>query len=237
LREAIEDELEAVMPGSLRVLRPADDSGMSSGPLSMALLDVDEIERHLLVDRVSQRFNASYDAVLKPLTCRIRRDAADQEQMSLSDNPFRPATIIKAISLSWHASEFDPMAVEDFLGVLDPRHGIDWAPLYAGLTETLVRAGFTAKPVHRIKRTSGTDSGMRRCTMAVRPLPAPGRRLVLRPTARWRPVMRSSQRRQPGARSATQHGRARARFPAETGLRAYAGRPAVRGCRWRAGWW
>ena len=158
LRECIEDELEAVMPGALRALRPADDSGLSSGPLSMALLDVDEIERHLLVDRIAQRFNASYDAALKPLTVAIGV-LLQQEQLALSDNPFRPATVIKAFSLAWHASEFDPMAVEDFLSVLDPRHGIDWAPLYAGLTETLVRAGFTAKPVHRIKRSSGADSG------------------------------------------------------------------------------
>ena len=158
LREAIEDELEAVMPGALRVLRPADENGESSGPLSMALLDVDEIERHLLVDRVAQRFNAAYDAALKPLTVAVGV-MLHQEQLSLSDNPFRPAAVIKALSLAWHASGFDPLAVEDFLSVLDPRHGIDWAPLYAALTETLVRAGFTAKPVHRIKRASGADSG------------------------------------------------------------------------------
>lgn len=158
LRETIEDELEAVMPGALRLLRPADDSGMSTGPLSMALLDVDEIERHLLVDRVSQRFNASYDAALKPLTLAVGV-MLQREQLPLTDNPLRPAAIIRAYSLAWHASEFDPMAVEDFLAALDPRHGIDWAPLYAGLTETLVRAGFTARPVHRIKRTGGTDSG------------------------------------------------------------------------------
>jgi hypothetical protein len=158
LREAIEDELEAVVPGALRLLRPVDESGMSSGPLSMALLDVDEIERHLLVDRVSQRFNASYDAALKPLTAAVGV-LLQQEQLPLSDNPFRPAAIIRAYSLAWHASEFDPLAAEDFLGALDPRHAIDWAPLYAGLTETLVRAGYTAKPVHRIKRTGGADSG------------------------------------------------------------------------------
>ena len=158
LREAIEDELEAVMPGVLMVLRPVDESGLSTGPLSMALLDVDEIERHLLVDRVAQLFNTSYDAVLKPLTQSMGA-LLHQDNFSLADNPFRPATFIRAFSLAWHASEFDPLAVEDFLSVLNPRHGIDWAPLYAGLTETLVRAGFTARPVHRIKRSAGGDSG------------------------------------------------------------------------------
>lgn len=158
LREAVEDELEAVMPGTLKELRPADSSGHSSGPLSMALLDVDEIERHLLVDRVAQRFNNAYDAVLKPLTQSMGA-LLRQEDFSLADNPFRPATFIRALSLAWHASGFDPMAVEDFLTVQDPRHGVDWAPLYAGLTETLVRAGFTAREVHRIRRASGSEPG------------------------------------------------------------------------------
>jgi Protein of unknown function (DUF1631) len=157
LREAIEDDLEAVMPGALRVLRPVDTAGASTGPLSMALLDVDQIERHLLVDRVSQLFNASYDAALKPLTQSMGA-LLRQDGFSLSDNPFRPATLIRAFSLTWHACEFDPMAAEDFLSVLNPRHGIDWAPLYAALTETLVRAGFTARPVHRIKRAATGES-------------------------------------------------------------------------------
>ena len=157
LREAIEDELEAVMPGALSVLRPVDASGQSTGPLSMALLDVDEIERHLLVDRVSQQFNASYEAGLKPLTQSMGA-LLRQDNLSLSDNPFRPATLIRAFSLTWHASGFDPIAAEDFLSVLEPRHGIDWAPLYAALTETLVRAGFTARPVHRIKRAASGEA-------------------------------------------------------------------------------
>jgi hypothetical protein len=158
LREAIEDEVEAVLPGALSVLRPVDASGLSTGPLSMALLDVDEIERHLLVDRVSQLFNARYDALLKPLTQSMGA-LLRQDHFSLSDNPFRPTTLIRAYSLAWHASEFDPMAAEDFLGVLSPQNVPDWTLLYTGLTETLVRAGFTAKPVHRIKRASGADSG------------------------------------------------------------------------------
>ena len=68
LRQAIEDEIEAILPGSLKILRPAGESGDSSGLSSLALLDVDEIERHLLVDRISQRFNARYDAQLPALT-------------------------------------------------------------------------------------------------------------------------------------------------------------------------
>ncbi len=51
LRESIEDEVEAVMPGALSVLRPAAGSDNSSGPSSMALLDVDEIERRGLAPR------------------------------------------------------------------------------------------------------------------------------------------------------------------------------------------
>ncbi len=160
LRESIEDEVEAVMPGALRVLRPAADTDDLSGPSSMALLDVDEIERHLLVDRVAQRFNNRYEAPLKALTVSIGA-LLRQDEFTLADNPFRPASLVRAFLIAWHSSAFDPMAAEDFVSALEPQCSIDWTPLYTDLTAMLVRAGYSAKPVHRIKRGAagaGTDS-------------------------------------------------------------------------------
>ena len=164
LREAIEDEIEAILPGSLKILRPADEFGISSGLSSMALLDVDEIERHLLVDRVSQRFNARYDAQLPAFTLSVGA-LFGQDEFTLSDNPFRPATLIRAHALAWRLSEFEPTVVEDFISVFDPKPCGDWAPLYVALTENLVRAGFVPRSAHRIKRASGADA-----------VPAAGRR-------------------------------------------------------------
>ena len=157
LREAIEDEIEAILPGSLKILRPTDETGVSSGLSSMALLDVDEIERHLLVDRISQRFNARYDPQLPAFTLSVGALFA-QDEFTLTDNPFRPATLIRAHALAWRLSEFDPAVVEDFISVFDPRPCGDWAPLYATLTETLVRAGFVARSAHRIRRAPGADA-------------------------------------------------------------------------------
>ena len=153
LRESIEEQLDSVVPGIFGTSRSAE----SSGPRSLALLDVDEIERHLLVDRVAQGFNARYDPKLVPLTQCVGM-LLRQEDFSFSDNPFRPAAFIHAFSIAWYNSEFDPAAAEDFVSALEPGCSIDWAPLYASLTETLVRAGFSAQPVHRIKRTTGGDS-------------------------------------------------------------------------------
>ncbi len=155
LRESIEDEVEAVMPGALRVLRPATDMDELSGPSSMALLDVDEIERHLLVDRVAQRFNSRYEAPLKALTVSVGA-LLRQDEFALVDNPFRPASLIRAFLIAWHSSAFDPAAAEDFVSVLEPQCSIDWTPLYTDLTAMLVRAGYSAKPMHRIKRTAGS---------------------------------------------------------------------------------
>ncbi len=160
LRESIEDEVEAVMPGALRVLRPAADSDELSGPSSMALLDVDEIERHLLVDRVAQRFNNRYEVPLKALTVSIGA-LLRQDEFTLADNPFRPASLVRAFLIAWHSSAFDPMAAEDFVSALEPQCSIDWTALYTDLTAMLVRAGYSAKPVHRIKRGAaggGADS-------------------------------------------------------------------------------
>lgn len=157
LKESIEEELESVLPGSLAELRPSAQADDTGGPISMALLDVDEVERHLLVDRVSQRFNVRYDAHLGPLTQSLGVLFRIQD-MSLADNPFRPATLVRAFSWAWQKAEFEAEAAEDFVLALEPRHGIDWSPLYAALTEMLVRAGFSAKPVHRIKRAAGGES-------------------------------------------------------------------------------
>ncbi len=158
LREAIEDDIEAVLPGSLRILRPAG-SDDSTGPSSMALLDVDEIERHLLVDRVAQKFNNRYEAQLKALTTSVAA-LLRQDEFDLADNPFRPGCLLRAFLMAWHGSDFDPAAAEDFVGALEPDCSIDWAPLYADLTAMLVRAGFSANTVHRIRRTVGGDSGL-----------------------------------------------------------------------------
>lgn len=158
LREAIEDEVEAVLPGALRVLRPVAESDDLSGPSSMALLDVDEIERHLLVDRVAQRFNSRYEAQLKALTVSVGA-LLRQDEFALVDNPFRPASLVRAFLMAWHSSAFDPAAEEDFVSALDPQCSIDWAPLYTDLTAMLVRAGFSAKPMHRIKRSTGGTGG------------------------------------------------------------------------------
>lgn len=157
LRESIEDEIEAVMPGALAVLRPASDADDHCGPSSMALLDVDEIERHLLVDRVAQRFNSRYEPQLKALTASVGA-LLRLEDFALVDNPFRPASLVRAFLMAWHSSAFDPMAAEDFVSVIEPDCSIDWAPLYGDLTAMLVRAGYSAQQVHRIKRTAGGDS-------------------------------------------------------------------------------
>ena len=157
LRESIEDEIEAVMPGALAVLRPTSDGDDHSGPSSMALLDVDEIERHLLVDRVAQSFNNRYERQLKALTASVGA-LLRLEDFALVDNPFRPASVLRAFLMAWHSSAFDPMAAEDFVSVIEPDCTIDWAPLYTDLTAMLVRAGYSAQQLHRIKRTAGGDS-------------------------------------------------------------------------------
>ena len=157
LKEAIEEEVEQVMPGALADLRPSGQVDEAAGPTSLALLDMDEVERHLLVDRVSQRFNVRYDAKLVPLTQSLGALFRIHD-ISLAENPFRPATLVRAFSQAWQRAEFDPEAAEDFVLALEPQYSIDWAPLYAALTEMLVRAGFSAQQVHRIKRAAGESA-------------------------------------------------------------------------------
>lgn len=169
VRAGIEEELDTVFPGALAALRPQGPEPESESPISMALLDVDEIERHLLVDRVAQRFNQRYDAALQPLT-RALAVLFGMPTFSLSDNPFRPATLVRAYAVAWQHCEFDPEAAEDFVSALAPEHGVDWTPLYNGLTQILLRAGFTAQPAaHQIRRAAGSAGESRSASMPLEP--------------------------------------------------------------------
>ena len=178
--------------------------------------------------------------------------------MSLSDNPFRPATVIKAyLAQPGMPASFDPMAVEDFLWACwIPRHGIDWAPLYAALDRN---AG-----ARRIHRQAGaphqahqrcTDSGhaplhdsretatSTRSAFGASTQGALEAGMMRHPLPAWRGA---TGRRRP------QHGRAGARFPAETrasggarrvgtvavvALRGAGSRQPWRRCRFRYRWW
>lgn len=140
---------EADRPGFRRIATVDELDGMS-----LSLIDVSEVDRILLLDRVSQRFNTHYEASLLPLTQRIGI-LLGQEEQSISNNPFRPQVLVRAFMTAWEKGGFDDQAMEDLITSLEPEHGIDLAPLYADLLATMTHAGVAAQAGHRIKKSVG----------------------------------------------------------------------------------
>ncbi len=154
MQAGLDDELvialpESDRPGFRRIATVDELDGMS-----LSLIDVSEVDRILLLDRVSQRFNTYYEASLLPLTQRIGI-LLGQEEQSISNNPFRPQVMVRAFMTAWEKGSFDDQATEDLINSLEPEHGIDLAPLYADLLATMTHAGVAAQAGHRIRKSVG----------------------------------------------------------------------------------
>lgn len=154
LQTTLETQVRESLPQAAglqaRTLAPSD--GLDG--LTLSLIDVQEVERILLVDRVAQRFTAHYDAVVSPLTQRLGV-LLGLDSASLSNNPFRPEVFVRAFLLAWEQCDWDAQATEDLISALEPAHCIDLAPLYVELNAMLVSAGVPAQVAYRIKRSDG----------------------------------------------------------------------------------
>ncbi len=149
LADCLAEELATILPQHLQVGGPSASDDALNG-MSLSLLDVGEVERVLLLDRIAQRFATRYDAVLEPLTQRLSV-LFGHDKTSVHDNPFQPMVLLKAFASAWDKCELDPQASVDLVQSLDPSFWLDLAPLYTALNDTLVRAGVSAQRAMRIK--------------------------------------------------------------------------------------
>jgi hypothetical protein len=150
LADCLTEELTTILPQHAQSGRSsATDDDAFSG-MSLSLLDVGEVERVLLLDRIAQRFAVRYDAVLEPLTQRLSV-LFGHDKSSVHDNPFQPMVLLKAFASAWDKCELDPQASVDLVQSLDPNFWIDLTPLYTALNDTLARAGVSAERAMRIK--------------------------------------------------------------------------------------
>ena len=149
LVDCLNEELAAIVPQLAQAGQSKTGDDALNG-MSLSLLDVGEVERVLLLDRIAQRFSSRYDAVLEPLTQRLSV-LFGNEKTSIHDNPFQPMVLLKAFASAWDKCELDAQASVDLVQSLDPNFWLDLTPLYTALNDTLARAGVSAERAMRIK--------------------------------------------------------------------------------------
>ncbi len=154
LAEVLDEEVAQALPAVPGIeLSKAQRINKLDGT-SLSLIDMCEVERILLLDRVAQRFGARYEADVADLSLRLAA-LLGPDASSASCNPFRPEVFVRAILTGWEQAGLDDGATEDVMLSLEPQHFIDLAPLYGLLNATLERAGVLAHREHRIKRPEG----------------------------------------------------------------------------------
>ena len=162
LQAALSEELSAALSSALpdpaklnsRAM-PLDDGRQG---LSLSLIDIDDVERILLLDRVAQRFCQRYESGLESLSQRLMQ-LLGKETLSGADNPFHPLVLLRAFVRAWDKCELDPQTSEDFAVALEPASFLDLAPLYEELNATLAKAGMSSQRNLVIRRTVGGVPG------------------------------------------------------------------------------
>ena len=158
LQAALAEEISAALalalpdPKKLGQRHGAGDD-MDEG-LSLSLIDIGDVERILLLDRVAQRFYNRFEAGLGPLSQRLCF-LFGKETMSGADNPFHPLVLLRSFVRAWEQCDLDAQATEDFAAALEPVSFVDLAPLYEELNNTLAKAGLSGERSLVIRRAAG----------------------------------------------------------------------------------
>jgi hypothetical protein len=156
LTQAIQQAFPLLGLASTKPAPSASDDGLDG--LTLSLIDVDEVNRLLLLDRISQPFNLRHEAALNDLSRRLA-GLTGQARLPLADQPFRPAVFIGAFMTAWEKGAFDAECHEDLMGALEVDHFLDLAPLYVQLNAILEQAGVQFQAgAPRIRKAANSGS-------------------------------------------------------------------------------
>jgi hypothetical protein len=153
LADEIANELAAALPEPAKASAHAAVSSRESKDPGLSLVDVQDVERVLLIDRVAQRFSGRYELAMEPLTQRLCVLFGHQGG-SVVDNPFHPVVLIRSLASAWEGCALDAQATDDFLLSLTPDNFADLAVLYEALNATLEKAGIQAQRPLTIRRNA-----------------------------------------------------------------------------------
>ncbi len=156
LRDVLQDAIDAPLRTRLSDAASASGGSLNFSPdASLSLLDFSEMDRKVLLDRVSRPLNQQFDESLAPLTARCGI-VFSIEEPEIGNNPFRPENFVRALMLGWDNARLDEHATDDLVLSITPQSFYPLNELYTQLNEIMIRAGVAPKLKLRIKKARDT---------------------------------------------------------------------------------
>jgi hypothetical protein len=123
----------------------------------MTLIDMSEMDRTVLIDRVARPLNSAYEEELAPLSHRCGL-LVGAEEPELIHNPFRPEIFVRGFMQGWEMAGLDSHATEDLLLSLGPKFFYPLDTLYLELDSRLIKA--KVAPLLKLRVKKARDVGV-----------------------------------------------------------------------------
>ena len=122
---------------------------------TLRLLDVEDVEREVLITNAVRRLEDLCADTLAPLShriCVLRGDSS----VSISLNPFRPEVFIRAFVEAWEVFDGNRLSTRAMLRALQMQHFLPLNALYQDLNNALIERGILPQERFIIKRSAST---------------------------------------------------------------------------------
>lgn len=151
------------LAGLLRTEIDAMDAGgtgeSNQSEQDLSLVTFDEMENKVMLANVCQAIDHGNEELLAGLNLRLAR-LLERDDLTLAQNPFRPALFLQAIHDAWCMFDALPESRELMLRLLQPEVFLQLQPVLRALNDALIANGIDLDPKQKYRREK-SDAGPR----------------------------------------------------------------------------
>ncbi|MFD2273414.1 DUF1631 family protein [Undibacterium arcticum] len=155
LKENLQRELGMLERGSYPAAAKTDGA--------LSLVSYEEMDNKLQIGAGSRPFEQQHADAYHALNIRLA-NLLQRDELSLSQNPFRPEVFLSAINLAWRNFDPDPESHHLVMPLLRPDVFLQLSPLLQALNDALIADGILPdlQESYRIKKTDGHSDATRK---------------------------------------------------------------------------
>ena len=121
----------------------------------LSLVSLDEMENKVLIGNIGQAIELENSSALVALNIRLSR-LLQRHEISVAQNPFRPAVFVRAVFDAWCKFDADGRADRLVLRLFRPEVFLDFDPIFSELNRALVARGIVPDLAEAYRTTKRT---------------------------------------------------------------------------------